>query len=153
MGQIRILFLFCYLCVTLCSVSPRKTKLYKTSRENLQTNNILESVDIIKNTWKSTSKKTFHMYDQAKESTIEQKLKVDEDLTLKRGINGGFPCAACAVLLGMSAQLADINNGTLFDGLDILCSYLPTDLGSECSILIHVPSLSIQSEQDSKVEA
>ena len=38
----------------------------------------------------------------------------------------------------MSAQLADINNGTLFDGLDILCSYLPTDLGSECSILIHV---------------
>ena len=62
---------------------------------------------------------------------------------LKRGINGGFPCAACSVLLGMGEQLADINNGTVFSGLDILCSYLPSDIGSQCSILIHVfgPSL------------
>jgi len=55
-----------------------------------------------------------------------------------RGIHGGFPCAACSVLLGMGEQLADINNRTLFSGLDILCSYLPSELGSQCSLLLHV---------------
>ena len=69
---------------------------------------------------------------------ILKNMNIDQSHQLKRGINGGFPCAACSVLLGMSEQLADINNGTLFSGLDIMCSYLPTELGSQCSILIHV---------------
>jgi len=59
--------------------------------------------------------------------------------SIGRGINGGFPCAACSVLLGMAEQLADINNNSsVYSALDTFCSYLPAELGNQCSILVHV---------------
>ena len=57
---------------------------------------------------------------------------------LRRGIDGGISCAACSVLLGMAQQLGDIHNDTVVAGLDILCSYLPPDYDSKCSLFMHI---------------
>ena len=62
---------------------------------------------------------------------------------VRRGIDGGISCAACSVLLGMAEQLGDIHNKTVVSGLDILCSYLPPDYDSKCSLFIRVYQFSV----------
>ena len=57
---------------------------------------------------------------------------------VRRGIDGGISCAACSVLLGMAEQLGDIHNSTVVAGLDLLCSYLPPDYDSRCSLFMHI---------------
>ena len=38
----------------------------------------------------------------------------------------------------MAEQLGDIHNVTVVAGLDILCSYLPEDYDSKCSLFMHI---------------
>ena len=38
----------------------------------------------------------------------------------------------------MAQQLGDIHNDTVVAGLDILCSYLPPDYDSKCSLFMHI---------------
>ena len=38
----------------------------------------------------------------------------------------------------MAEQLGDIHNATVVSGLDMLCSYLPAQYQSECSLLMHI---------------
>ncbi|XP_067006109.2 acyloxyacyl hydrolase isoform X2 [Anabrus simplex] len=49
-----------------------------------------------------------------------------------RGVNGGFSCAACTVLFGMTDQLAQIHNETLLVASLRLCEMIPHPLGSYC---------------------
>lgn len=44
---------------------------------------------------------------------------------VRRGNNGGFSCATCTVLVGITEQLAQINNETVVDSLKRMCNYLP----------------------------
>lgn len=76
---------------------------------------------------------------------------------LTRGINGGMACATCTVLVGrdksavfftielmtmlvsklsLTEQVAQINNETTIDGLQRLCSYLPSRYESSCRQLV-----------------
>lgn len=51
--------------------------------------------------------------------------KYEKPTQLGRGINGGFSCATCTILLSMVEQLAQIHNETTTDSLQRMCTYLP----------------------------
>lgn len=65
---------------------------------------------------------------------------------LKRGINGGIPCATCTILLSISSQLAEIYNETTAESMLRLCTYLPDGYQEECNTLVYFLAPIIVSE-------
>ena len=54
-------------------------------------------------------------------------------------VNGGWNCLGCTVVVSLIEQLAIINNQTVEQSFDKLCSMLPTDLFEEaCKIAIAI---------------
>ncbi|CAH1270439.1 AOAH [Branchiostoma lanceolatum] len=51
---------------------------------------------------------------------------------MARGANGGTNCAACAVLVGLVEQLAQVYNEDAVKALDRFCSFLPDQLQAPC---------------------
>ncbi|XP_076323319.1 acyloxyacyl hydrolase-like isoform X2 [Tachypleus tridentatus] len=58
-----------------------------------------------------------------------------------KGVNGGYPCAACTVFVGIIKQLAGIHNKPLT--LDKFCNYLPEQYYELCKILFNTWGASI----------
>lgn len=56
---------------------------------------------------------------------------------VRDGENGGTPCFACTVLLGLVDQLAEIHNVSVADAMEMLCSFLPEGgYRDACDILV-----------------
>lgn len=55
----------------------------------------------------------------------------------KDGENGGIPCAACSILLGLVDQLVEIYNASVADALSMFCDFLP-EVGyrDACGVLV-----------------
>ena len=54
-----------------------------------------------------------------------------------RDANGGTPCAACSVLIGLTEQLTQIYNESIADSLARFCSYLPSgEFQKACSVIV-----------------
>lgn len=52
-----------------------------------------------------------------------------------RGINGGFSCGACTVLLSVAEQLTQVHNETAEESLERMCTYLPEAYKAACGAL------------------
>ena len=51
--------------------------------------------------------------------------------------NGGIPCAACVMLVGIAEQLSQVHNESIAHSIDRLCSYLPSQGPQElCKLLV-----------------
>ncbi|XP_059474364.1 acyloxyacyl hydrolase-like isoform X2 [Neocloeon triangulifer] len=59
------------------------------------------------------------------------------DVSDGRGINGGLDCAVCTVVLGLSIQVAQINNETIVSASTKLCSLLPSKAASTCINIVN----------------
>lgn len=70
----------------------------------------------------------------------------EPDHGLRRGDNGGIPCAACTILISISTQLAQIYNETSAKSLMRICSYLPPSYEGECQIVVYVLAPIIEDE-------
>ncbi|XP_035229900.1 acyloxyacyl hydrolase-like [Stegodyphus dumicola] len=53
-------------------------------------------------------------------------------------VNGGKPCAACTILVGLIEQVAVVNNKTVTDMVSELCNFLPGEYTILCDILVHL---------------
>ncbi len=53
-----------------------------------------------------------------------------------RGINGGFSCGACTILVSLAEQLTQLNNETAEASLRRMCTFLPTKYQSSCDFLV-----------------
>ena len=69
-----------------------------------------------------------------------------EPAGLRRGDNGGIPCAACTILISISTQLAQIYNETSAESLMRICTYLPTTYEGECQIVVYALAPIIEDE-------
>lgn len=50
--------------------------------------------------------------------------------------NGGIPCIACAIVVGLAEQLSQIYNETISHAIDRLCGYLPAGVDEACKLLV-----------------
>ncbi len=55
---------------------------------------------------------------------------------LLKDVNGGTPCAVCAVLTGLVEQLAEVHNTTVTQAIDMLCQFLPEELQDACTAVV-----------------
>jgi hypothetical protein len=52
------------------------------------------------------------------------------------GVNGGFDCASCSIVLGLVDKLAIVHNKSIEHTLELLCELLPGDFKEFCKLAV-----------------